>query len=111
MPKNAYSTVYREYSLVPISESGSCQWPLLPLLLPDIVFLGHRGINNLLLCKMHISFCFHSTFGSVSGFHNISLRSDPISESKDHFRITSSEMAFAVSAWVTKDRVLQNDHK
>ena len=37
-------------------ESGSRQWPLLPILLPDIVFLGHRGINKLLLCKMHISF-------------------------------------------------------
>ena len=33
-------------------------WPvaLLPILLPDIVFLGHRGINKLLLYKMHISF-------------------------------------------------------
>ena len=45
-----------EDSLVPISESGSRQWPLLPILLPDIVFLGHRGINKLLLRKMHISF-------------------------------------------------------
>ena len=31
---------------------------------------------------MHISF-FYSAFGFVSGFHNTSLLSDPISESKD----------------------------
>ena len=44
------------YHYVPISESGSRQWPLLPILLPDIIFLGHRGINKLFLCKMHIRF-------------------------------------------------------
>ena len=44
------------YSLVPNIESGSRQWSLLPILLPDFVFLGHRGINKLLLCKMLISF-------------------------------------------------------
>ena len=43
------------YSLIPISESGSRQWPLLPIF-HDIVFLGHRGINKLLLCKVHMSF-------------------------------------------------------
>ena len=45
-----------EYTLVPNIESGSRKWPLLPILLPDIVVLGHRGINKLLLCEMHISF-------------------------------------------------------
>ena len=44
------------YSLVPISESGSCQWPLLPTLLPAIIFLGRCEINKLLFCKTHISF-------------------------------------------------------
>ena len=33
--------------LVPNSESGSRQWPLLLILLPEIVFLGHRGISKL----------------------------------------------------------------
>ena len=69
------------YSLVPNIESGSRQWPLLPILLPDVVFLGHRGINKLLLSKCILIF-FHSDFGFVSGFHNTSLLSDPISESR-----------------------------
>ena len=43
-------------SLVPNSESGSRQWPLLSILLPDILFLGHRGMKKLLLCKMYIRF-------------------------------------------------------
>ena len=54
---------------------------------------------------------FHSAFGSVLGFHNISFLSDPISESKDQFRITASEMKLAVSAWATISQVLLNDHK
>ena len=78
-------------NLVPNTVSESRQWPLIPILLPDIVFLEHRGISKLLLCKMHISF-FHSAFGSVLEFHNISLLPDPISESEDQFRIMSSEM-------------------
>ena len=44
------------YSLVLNIKSGSRQWPLLPIVLPDIVFLGHPGINKLLLCKMNINF-------------------------------------------------------
>ena len=69
-----------------------------------IVFLVYHKINKLLLCKMHIlSQRFH--------FYHISLLPDPISESKDQFRTTSSEMKLAVSAWVTIDQVLLNDHK
>ena len=55
MRKERAALTLKTYSLVPNIESGSRQWPLLPILLPDIVFLGHRGLNNLLLCKMHIS--------------------------------------------------------
>ena len=97
------------YSLLPSSESDSSHWHLLPILLPDIAFLGHPVIN---CCFAKCILVFlHSTLGSVSGLHNISLLSDPISESKDQFQITSSEMKLAVSARVTIDQVLLNDHK
>ena len=93
--QNLYSKTFLNfylYSLVPISESGSRQWPLLPIILPAIVFLGQRGINKALLCKMHISFLSVLS----QGFITLSLLSNPISESKDQFRITSSEMKLAV---------------
>ena len=49
-------TVGNHYSLVSNSESGSRQWHFLLILFLAIVFLGHRGINKLLLSKMHICF-------------------------------------------------------
>ena len=100
-------------NLVPNCESGSRQWPLTPILLSDIVllyFLGIVKLTNDCFAKCILVF-FHNAFGSVLEFHNISLLPDPISESKDQFRIMSSEMKLAVSAWVTLDQVLLNDHK
>ena len=90
----------------------SRQWPLLPIYCLILYFLGIVELTNYCYCFVKcILVFFHSTFSSVSGFHSISLLSDPISESKDQFRITSSEMKLAVSAWVTIDQVLLNDHK
>ena len=68
--------------LVPNIESGSRQWPLLHILLPDIVFLGIVELTNYCFTKCILVF-FHSAFGSASEFHNTSLLSDLISESKD----------------------------
>ena len=47
------------YSLVPNSQSGSRQWSLLTILLPDIVFLGHRGIYKFYFAECIVVF-FHS---------------------------------------------------
>ena len=67
-------------------------------------------LTNYCFAKCILVF-FHSAFGFVSGFRNISLLSDTISESKDQYLIASSEMKLAVSAWVTIDQVLLNDRK
>ena len=58
-----------------------------------LYFLGIVELTNYCFVKCILIF-FHSTFGSVSELHNIK---DPISESKDQFRITSSEMKLAIS--------------
>ena len=47
-----------------------------------LYFLSILELTNYCFAKCILVF-FHSAFGSVSGFHNTSLLSDPISESKD----------------------------
>ena len=97
------------YILITISESDSRQWPLLPIFCLIMYLLGIVELTNYCFVKCILVF-FDSAFGSASGFHNVSLLSDPISESTDQFRITSSEMKLAVSAWVTIGQALLNDH-
>ena len=95
------------YSLVPNTESDSRQWHLLPILLPDITFLGHRDINKLLLCKMHNNFLSQRFRFCLRVFCQTLFPNQ-----RTQFRITSSEMKLAVSAWVsTESKKISNDHE
>ena len=94
-------------NLVPNIESSSRQWPLLSKLLPDLVFLGRRGINKLLLCKMHVSACSVLSQGFII---HVFCRT-PFPNQWNQLRTTSSEMKLAVSAWVSINQLLLNDHK